>query len=368
MILDYLSWYKDLEVRLQGIPDAHLLMASSVREPTDIMREHLDQFLQKELSAMLSLSNAWGYPPLTEAVARRYGVDPTNIATTNGVSNAIYLLCRLLLSRGDHVLIESPVYEPLTAAPDFIGCEVGYLGRKQPDYLIDPDDLRVLLRPNTRLLIISNLHNPSGAMLSDSLLMELATQAARISPNIMIVVDEVYRDFVSSTTVPSATLDGRFISLNSLTKSYGLGSLHTGWIIAKPDMINSIKRLQTLVEGSGATLLEAFVSYVVDNLQEYRDFTAKVMSQNRRLLHEQMEPLLSNGILSGAIPEHGCIYFPRVNAVDSTDALVEDLAEKQNVYVVPGRFFGEPANIRIGIGGEIEKLEEALAAFVRAMT
>jgi aspartate/methionine/tyrosine aminotransferase len=367
MNINYLSWFKDLEVRLQDVPDAHLLMSSSICEPTDLLIKHLDQFMHSDLSAVLSVSDAWGYPALEENIVRRYGVLPQNVTTTNGVSNAIYILCRLLLSRDDHVVIESPVYEPLVASPDFIGCRISLLKRRPPDYSVDPDDLKAVVRPNTKLVILSNLHNPSSALLPDDLLIELAGEARNISPDIKVVVDEVYHDFVSRTILPAATLDDCFISLNSLTKAYGLGSLHTGWIIAEPDIVKNIKRLQTLIQGSGAKLLEAFVSVIIANLDEYWERSASVMSENRKLLHKYLKPLFNSGILSGRIPEHGCIYFPRVNGVDNTDELVEDLAENHKVYIVPGRFFGEPGNIRIGFGGKTPKLEQSFSAFVSAM-
>jgi aspartate/methionine/tyrosine aminotransferase len=367
MNINYLSWFKDLEVRLQNVPGAHFLMSSSVCEPTDVLKKHLDKFLQSDLSAILSVPNGWGYPALEENIARRYGVLSENVAATNGVSNAIYLLCRLLLSGGNHVVIESPAYEPLVASPDFIGCGISFLKRRPPDYSVDPDDLKAVVKPNTKLVILSNLHNPSSALLPDDLLVELAGEARKISSDIKIVVDEVYHDFVSRSVLPAATLDDCFISLNSLTKAYGLGSLHTGWIIAEPEIVKNIKRLQTLIEGSGAKLLEAFVSVIIANLDEYWERSASVMSENRKLLHNYLKPFFDSGIFTGRIPERGCIYFPRVNGVDNTDELVEDLAEKHSVYIVPGRFFGEPGSIRIGFGAESRKLEQSLGVFVRAV-
>jgi aspartate/methionine/tyrosine aminotransferase len=92
------------------------------------------------------------------------------------------------------------------------------------------------------------------------------------------------------------------------------------------------------------------------------------MTANRKILRHHLEPLLSDGVLSGEIPEHGCVYFPEVVGADDTNELVDSLAKDHNVFVVPGRFFGCPGHIRIGFGAEPTNLENALAAFVKAMT
>jgi aspartate/methionine/tyrosine aminotransferase len=197
--------------------------------------------------------------------------------------------------------------------------------------------------------------------------MAIAREARKISSSVRIVVDEVYHDFVSARVLPAATLDDCFISLNSLTKVYGLGSLHTGWIIADPETIVRVKQLQTLVEGSGARLLEAFVSTVIENLDEYWDRSAGLMSENRALLHRYLQPLMDDSVISGEIPEYGYIHFPQVQGVARTDELVGVLAGKHSVYVVPGRFFGEPGGLRIGFGGRTDSLNRSLEVLSRAL-
>lgn len=368
MIMNYLKWFKNLELEVAQKPDAHLLMSSSVYQPIELLTKQLGLFQERDLSQILSIPDGWGYPPLIESISRRYKVEPQRITPTNGVSNAIYLLCRTLLSPGDHAVIESPAYEPLVASPDFIGCGLSFLNRRPPDYMIDPDEFKRALTRNTKLVIISNLHNPTGTLIPDSLLIELAEIARSVSSDIRIFVDEVYRDFESRTAKLAAALDDCFISSNSLTKVYGLGALHTGWIIASPELIEKIKLMQTLVEGSGAKLLSAVVAQVVESLDEFWDHSSTTMGVNRKILRRHLEPLLSDGILSGEIPEHGCIYFPKVAGFDDTSALVDSLAKDHDVYVVPGRFFGLPSHIRIGFGAKPTNLEKALKAFVEAMS
>ena len=366
MITNYLTWYKDLDIKLQGRTDVHLLLSSAVCEPRDILEKHLDEFFHKRISSSLDLSTAWGHPALLNRIADRYGVDIKNVVTTNGVSNAIYLLCRALLSKGAHVVIESPVYEPLVASPDFIGARISYLTRKPSDYMIDFDDLKKVMKYNTELIIISNLHNPSGTLLSDDNLLKLVKEARTISPKIKIAVDEVYHDFTLGKMVPAATLDDCFISLNSLNKVYGLGCVHCGWIIAETAIIDRIKRLQILVEGSGSRLLEGIAAIIIEHLDEYLNRSIRLVKQNRQLLCQYLKPLLDIGVLVGEVPEYGCIYFPKISGMYDPVIFAEKLAEMYNVYVVPGRFFGEPKHIRIGFGSPTSKLKTSLAKFVES--
>ncbi len=366
MIANYLPWYNDLEVKLQRSEDTHLFLSSAVCEPTDILTGHLRRFHETELRAHLDVSNAWGHPALIQSIADRYGVGTQRVLTTNGVSNAIYLLCRALLSANTHVVVESPTYEPLVSAADIVGSRIASLQRRPPGYQIDLNDLKRALRADTMLLLLSNLHNPSGQLLLDDSLKELAREAQSISPNIRIVVDEVYRDFVFDNRKPAATLDDCFISLNSLTKVYGLGCVHCGWILAEPAIIDRVRHLQLLVEGSGAKLLEGIASFIIRRLDEYLDRSAKLLSHNRRLLFQHLSPLIRDGVLSGGVPQYGSMYFPGLSNVSDTQTFAEKLAEKYRVYVVPGRFFGEPGHVRMGLGGESERLRKGLERFAEA--
>ena len=356
----YLTWYKDLEVKLYGSTVDHVLLSSAVSEPTYLLRQHLQQYQEQHLPERLEVPNAWGHPALIKSIAVRYGVEEQRIATANGVSNGIYLLCRALLASNDHVVIESPVYDPLVAAVDIVGSRITYVTRKPPQYLIDPDDLRRAVRSDTALLLISNLHNPSGALLTDEQLMELASVAQRINPAIRIAVDEVYHDFAHGAQAPAATLGDCFISLNGLTKVYGLGCLHTGWILAEPSIIDKIKRVRLVVEGSGAKLLEGLASFIIENLDTYLDRAMKLVSVNRQVLSQFLSPIVKDGLLSGDIPRYGCIFFPEVTRRNDTGTLSRELAEKHLVHVVPGDFFGSPGHIRIGFGGHTEKLQTSL--------
>jgi aspartate/methionine/tyrosine aminotransferase len=248
----YLEWFKDLEQRLHkldGRSAYYNLSYSSVAEPTDILLDHVRRYTP-DLERRLKEPNPWGQPTLIDHIAARYMIDRDMVLLTTGASSAIFLACQALLLEGGHVIIETPVYQPLFAAPTFLGAEVSPLHRRaEKNYQLDLDELESKLTPQTKLIILSNLHNPSGAPLESDIFQEISTAARKYGAKVL--VDEIYRDFVGAKQKPAAALDDVFISINSLSKVYGLSVLRCGWILAAPEIIDQIRRLYALVENIG---------------------------------------------------------------------------------------------------------------------
>lgn len=360
MDIKYLAHMKNLEVSLKNRTDVHQLLSSSIKEPTLMIEKHLSDFCKAGIEEFKGHLNAWNYPPLIEELAKRYEVDRESVITTNGASNAIYLISRALVSSGDHVIVEWPAYAPLYASAKLLGAEVEFVRREPPDYSLNLKDLEDAMRPNTKAVILSNLHNPSGALLTDESLRQMAQILKKVNPLISIVVDEIYHELVPGRQTPAARIDECFVTIGSLTKTFGLGSIHSGWIIARPELISRVRQIQVIVEGSGSKLLDAITSMIVRDLDEYLARAITLAAKNRELLSRKLKPLLEEGHISGKIPDYGCICFLRVGEVRDTSEFVSRLADEFGVYVVPGHFFGDPSCIRIGFGGDSEALENSL--------
>jgi len=367
MIIDYIAWMRNLDQKLFKKDDVYPLLSSAVFPPTDLLMEHLGLFPSEAIKRM-DEHYAYGLTRLIENIAARYGTKPENVYTTNGASSGIYLICCLMLNQGSQIVIESPVYQPLIATPDYIGCKIGYLKRRPPDYLIDLDELSNAITPKTRLVILANPHNPSGMLFSDDYLLKIAETAKARNKNIRILIDEIYHDFVPGQPKPAALLDDCFITLNSLTKVYGLGSIHCGWVIAEQEIIDRLKRLQIVIEGCGSRLLDSFTSLIIEKLDIYLNRSLRITSENRKIMEEHLKPLFDRKFMSGTIPPYGCIYFPKISDLADTKPFTEELAREYKVFVVPGHFFGEPGHIRMGFGAESGQLRRNLQKFVEAVS
>lgn len=367
MHTDYLSWYKDLLNYFHKNPDAISLLSSSVPEPLTLLQRQMTSLYDMQLVPLLNTPNPWGHPALVERIARRYAMPPDTVMRTNGATNALFLLCQALLKPGDHVLIETPGYEPLSKIPAFLGAQVNQFMRVFPDYMIDWDDFEKQLTPLTRIIILTHLHNPSGSILSDDTLFKMKEMASHIAPEAWIIVDEVYRDFLPNSSLCSARFGAPFLSVASLTKPYGLSILECGWIFGPPDFIKNLQIQQMWVEGIGSRYLESLSSIVFDHLGEYRRTGFENLERNRAALRVICDSLCQKGYLQGQIPEFGCIAFPKLALTDDSMGLSTYLADRYNVWIVPGHFFGAPAHVRIGFGGDCERFDAGLVSFEKSV-
>jgi len=359
----YLDWFKRTAVYLSTRDDCSSLLSSDVTEPLGPVWNGLTRdWSQREIMSLLSSQNQWGHPELLRQLAKRYNIGFRNIVTTNGVSNGLFLLCKTVLRPDDEVLVESPCYEPLWATPRSMGAQVRFLRRLPPKYQIDTEELGEMITERTRMVILSNLHNPTGTQLGKKELMEVLGVVKKANRDTMVVVDEIYLDFAGIDTRSAASYDEGFTILSSLTKVYGLGQLRCGWIISDSENVENIRKVQAVVEGVGSRFLETMDVMVLRNIREFWGLSNRTVKKNRAILADEIDPLIAGGYLEGQIPKYGCVYFPKVEGVEDTEALCRGIARRFRVYVTPGRFFGDPSRIRIGFGGDEDELRRGLKA------
>jgi aspartate/methionine/tyrosine aminotransferase len=296
-----------------------------------------------------------GYAPLVGAIATRYGVAPECVATATGTSGANFLCCLALLEPGDEVVVETPAYDPLLAVTRSLGARVRRFERRLDErFTVDPGRVAAEITPATRLVILTQPHNPSGALIEDSVIEEIAAAAARHGA--WVLADEVYLDAARGCGAPpAARLAENIISTNSLTKSYGLASLRCGWAIAAPAIVERIRRARDLVDGTGSIVAERLSVIAFGNLESLADRARAILQPNVRAAREWLE---ATEQLEGFIPV-ATVAFPRLRGGGDASALCERLL-RVGVAVVPGRFFEAPAHFRIGLGIPREALATGL--------
>lgn len=305
-----------------------------------------------------------GYPPLVETIAARYRVDTRSVATATGTSGANFLVFAALLSPGDEVVVEAPAYDPLLGAPRLVGASVSRFERRFEDaYALDPERVRKALTPRTRLVVLTSLHNPSGVLAAEDALREVGEIAARAGAHVL--VDEVYLDTARAPAARSAAhLGDQFIVTSSLTKSYGLGGLRCGWVVASAAIAERARRVRDLVDGVGS-----FPSDVI-SLVAFRNLDA-LSQRARRLLDAnfaQLERFMATRPdLAWVAPHGGTVAFPRVLGVDDTRRLADRLLREHGTAVVPGAFFDDRRHVRLSFGGPGEALGRGLAAIATVL-
>jgi len=305
-----------------------------------------------------------GYGPLLEDIGGRYGFPADQVSVATGASGANFLVCGALLEAGDEVVVERPAYDPLLGIPRFLGAELRRFDRTFDNgFQVDPDRIRKLMSPRTRLIFLTNPHNPTGAFTPEETLLEVGKIAEQYGARVL--VDEVYLESIHGRDLrPAATLSPTFISTSSLTKAYGLSGLRAGWALSEPALAEKIRRVRDLVDGVGSFPSELLAHLAFRNLPALKDRARSILEPNLARLFSFME---AQDKVEWVPPAGGSVGFPRIRGVADASEFVRTLREDYDTGVVPGYFFEAPAHFRVALGGRAEVLEEGLKRLGQAL-
>jgi aspartate/methionine/tyrosine aminotransferase len=341
----YMRWAKEHAAARYNLANSGLLGCSTddlTLEPEDLQ---------------VNGANRDGYPPLLEAIAALYGVDPDQVVTAPGTSGANFLAFAALVEPGDEVLVEQPTYEPLLAALGFLGARVRrFVRRFETGYRLDLDELGSQLMGKVRLIVLANPHNPSGVLLAPEEVGEAARLAERAGAHLLI--DEVYRDIWFGEAPPSHVhLGPNVLATSSLTKSYGLSGLRCGWVLCAPDVARRLRLVKDLMESVDSvpsdTLAVAAFRQLPRLAARSRAILEPNIAQVRVFLaaHEEW--------LDCVVPARSMTVFPRLRKQEESDSL-HDWLRTRETSIVPGRFFEAPRHFRLGFAVEPENVAQGL--------
>jgi aspartate/methionine/tyrosine aminotransferase len=311
----------------------------------------------------LSGPSLYGYEPLQAALAAKCHVPRECVVAATGTSMANHLVMAALLEPGDEVLIEHPTYELLLSVAQYLGAEVRRFERPSANgFQLDPGLLERSVSARTRLIVLTNLHNPTSVLTSEETLKHLG-QIAR-GRGAHILVDEVYLEAIFEDTPRSAYhLGEEFITTSSLTKVYGLSGLRCGWILARPELAKRLWQLNDLFGVIPSHPAERLSCIALEHLGGIAAHARRLLETNGRLLNSFFD---SREELDWLPHRFGTVSFPRLKQ-GSADELCALLAHKYETSVVPGHFFEMPQHFRIGLGCDTETLKEGLARLGRAL-
>jgi aspartate/methionine/tyrosine aminotransferase len=308
--------------------------------------------------------NSYGYAGLQQAIAAHQGVDPDCVVESAGTSMANHLAMAAIIERGDEVLIEHPAYGPILDIAYYLEANVKRFRRaEESGWAIDPAEVRRCVTTKTRLIVITNLHNPTSVLTPESVLREIGDIA--LSVGALVLVDEVYLDAVyENTPRTSFHLGPEFVVTSSLTKVYGVSGLRCGWILARPDLAWKMRRLNDLYSATPVYPGELLSVAAFQHLDLLRARARRVVEADRKLLCDFLKQQSS---LSAVSTEWGTTLFPRL-LNGNADSLLERLRSGFDTSAVPGRFFEMPDHFRIGIGVDTEMFAAGLDRISRAIS
>jgi aspartate/methionine/tyrosine aminotransferase len=307
--------------------------------------------------------DSYGYAPLQQAIAAHHGVAPDCVVESAGTSMANHLAMAAIIEPGDEVLIEHPAYGPILDIAQYLQANVKRVRRAAENgWTIDPTEVRRCITLKTRLIVITNLHNPTSAFTSDSVLREVGDIARSVGA--LVLVDEVYLDAVyEGTPRTSFHLGPEVVVTSSLTKVYGVSGLRCGWILAQPDLAWKMRRLNDLYSATPVFPGELLSVAAFKHLNLLRERARHIVEADRKLLRDF---LAEQSAISAVRTDWGTTSFVRLVNGDA-DAFLERLQSEFDTSAVPGRFFEMPDHFRIGMGVNTEMFAEGLNQISRAL-
>jgi aspartate/methionine/tyrosine aminotransferase len=294
-------------------------------------------------------------------------MQPDDILIHAGAQEAIFLFMFAALHEGDHVIVHSPGYQSLAEVARAAGCEVSpWWAREENAWALDLDELRHLLRTDTKAIILNTPHNPTGHLLSREAY-ETVHHFAREN-DLLLFSDEVYREseYDPSTRLPAACDFGEYaVSLGVTSKTYGLAGLRIGWIATKNreiyEKMASLKDYTTICSSAPS---EYLAEIDMRNRQ-------KLVARNMEIIRDNLSVMddffaRHTELFSWVRPQAGSMAFPRYLGAD-VDAFCDALVKEVGVLLLPGSVYDDRGNhFRLGLGRKnlpqaVERVDEFLA-------
>jgi aspartate/methionine/tyrosine aminotransferase len=306
-----------------------------------------------------------GLPVLRQRVLDQAGLalSPDDVLITAGTAEANYLVFRQLLAPGDEVVTDTPGWPQAGVLTRAIGARLVEVPRDEARaWALDPEAVIAALTPRTRLVFLTNPNNPTGRLIPEADLRAIA--AACDARGIHLLVDEVYAglEWGHPRPPPAAALSPRGITTGSVSKALGLQGLRTGWLVT-PD--RGLLRDALILRENASEIMNILGEHIAEIALQpdrlHRALTA-ARAEAQAALARLDAVVTAEPRLSWHPPQAGLIGLARVTGIDG-DALAARLKDAPwRTFALPGSCYGQPAHIRLGVGGgPAARADEGLA-------
>lgn len=320
-----------------------------------------DSILDELLPMKMTYGAIEGSERLRTVVASLYNQQqPSNVIITHGAIGANALVHETLVEPGDHVICIGPTYQQHYSIPESYGADVSILRlREENAFLPDLEELKGMVRSNTRLIALNNPNNPTGALMDRALLLQVVEIARSVDA--WLLCDEVYRGIDQQGdgyTVSIADLYEKGISTASMSKAYSLAGLRLGWIVAPEELIHAVsihRDYNTISVG----LLNDHLACIA---LEHRD---KLLARNHALTRTNLAILdawvAAEPKVSYVKPKSGTTALLKIAVDMSSRDFCVRLLEAKGVMFTPGSALDIEGYVRIGYANNTEVLQTGLA-------
>lgn len=319
--------------------------------------------LKELFSRKLNYGDIHGSERLKKAICTMYKKQtPENITITHGAIGANQLVIQSIVDVGDKVVSVVPTYQQHYSIPKSFGADVRmYFLKEEDNWLPNLENLKAAVGNDTKLICINNPNNPTGSVIPDEMMFEIA-EIAKQSES-YILCDEVYRGLNHNGnpfSVSIADIYSKGISTGSMSKVFSLAGLRLGWIAAGEDIINEINHQREYNTISVGILDDYFSALAIENKEKIIKRNLEKINTGKRILSDWAE---SEPFVNLVIPNGGTTAFVKYNLPIPSTRLCADLQEQTRVMILPGETLEVDGYLRIGYANNFERLKKALDIF-----
>ena len=292
------------------------------------------------------------------------GVGRDDVLVTAGAAQALFIIATSLLDKGDHLVVIRPNYATNIETPRAIEADISYLDLTfEEGFRIDPDKLMALVWPRTKYVSITLPHNPTGVTMSEA---DLRSVVGRVeAAGCRLLVDETYREMTFGDPLPvAATLSECTISVSSLSKTYGIPGIRSGWLVCRDrELMATFLAAKEQIGICGSVVDEEIAARA---FAQRDTWLPEINAYIRRRFEVVSSWMAGEELMEWVEPRGGCVCFPRIKPdvpVD-VDEFYRALNDRYGAYVGPGHWFEQSRrHMRVGYAWPLpDELEGGLAA------
>ncbi len=338
---------------------ASCVKAFTVKELFDLIGEDCGTFLKEVEEMSLHYGHFFGFRRLLEAISKMYReVTADMILTVHGGTGANNMVITELLEPSDNVVIFMPNYQQHYSIPESMQIETRYIELKEENgYLPDLDELQRSVDSNTKMIIITNPNNPTGAFIEEDMLREIAKIAANV--NAYILCDEIYRGLSDDYMASIVDVYEKGIATSSTSKVFSMAGTRVGWVVTRDR--STYERLQNRRSYDticGGVFDELITAIAFENYEKILRRARQIVRENKAILDKWLD---TQPHLSCQYQSLSSTVFIKYDFDIPSDQLCLDIYEKTGVLLCHGDCFEIPNAFRLGFGfGKPEMLKEGL--------
>ncbi|WP_338208941.1 aminotransferase [Lactiplantibacillus paraxiangfangensis] len=332
--------------------------ALTMAEVTALDGQDGQQFYQQLNQMRLDYGWIEGSPEFKQLVSGLYDQVPAeNVLQTNGATGANQLAIYSLIEPGDHVIALYPTYQQLYDIPKSLGATVDYWHiRETHNWMPDIDELKSLIRPNTKMILLNNAMNPTGGLLDRAMLEAVVAVAQSVGA--YVLADEVYEPLDGTPFTSIADVYDRGIAINSLSKTYSAPGLRIGWTATPDEKIADLfRKYRDYTMISGGVFNDQLAVLILQHRTEILARNRQIVSRNLKLLTDWVatQPRVS------LIAPHGIsVSCIKLDVPLTDEQFCLNLLRDTGVLLVPGSRFAIPGHARLGYCTDTTTLKRGL--------